>query len=326
MASPLKPSSTLTCSSASFPAASSLWRPGRGPYTVKRGAFLLKRRRFLLKTNPPRPLRIWSPKTASATAMPVLLFQHGFSAQTSFYSQLLTRIAKHGYIVVAPQMYPVTTGYNTAPEMRGSANVIGWMRKRLAKVLANRLEVKAIPDWDKFAISGHSRGGKVAFGVARGLVKKSPVTIGAVILVDPVDGASNKTKNYPATLTHRPGSISLGIPVLVIGAGLGPIPEQPGGMPCAPAYFGHKFFYSDLADSAYHVVMPRYGHADFNNDMRVTVNVCPGGPKKKKARAATAGLVVAFLKAKLESDSSDLDDVLANPGHAPVTLSPVESK
>ncbi|CAI5999402.1 unnamed protein product [Closterium sp. NIES-65] len=201
-------------------------------------------------SNPPRPLRIWSPKPATATALPVLLFQHGFSAQTSMYSQLLTRIAKHGYIVVAPQMYPVTAGYNTAPEMRGSANVIGWLRKRLAKVLANRLKVKAVPDWDKLAISGHSRG----------------------------------------------------------------------------AYFGHKYYYSDLADSAYHVVMPRYGHADFNNDMRVTVNVCPGGQKKVKARVATAGLVVAFLKAKLEADSSDLDDVLANPGHAPVTLSPVESK
>ncbi|CAI5956336.1 unnamed protein product [Closterium sp. NIES-65] len=297
------------------------------------------------QSNPPRPLRIWSPKPATATALPVLLFQHGFSAQTSMYSQLLTRIAKHGYIVVAPQvcgcvhsvyrwvrmglvrwlsvhlvlifqhgysqlltriakysyifvalqiyhhidvpfnyrlqyngptipfssslspilppptssplppptttqMYPVTAGYNTAPEMRGSANVIGWLRKRLAKVLANRLKVKAVPDWDKLAISGHSRG----------------------------------------------------------------------------AYFGHKYYYSDLADSAYHVVMPRYGHADFNNDMRVTVNVCPGGQKKVKARVATAGLVVAFLKAKLEADSSDLDDVLANPGHAPVTLSPVESK
>ncbi|CAI5931727.1 unnamed protein product [Closterium sp. NIES-64] len=55
-------------------------------------------------SNPPRPLRIWSPKPATATALPVLLFQHGFSAQTSMYSQLLTRIAKHGYIVVAPQV------------------------------------------------------------------------------------------------------------------------------------------------------------------------------------------------------------------------------
>ncbi|CAI5519454.1 unnamed protein product [Closterium sp. Naga37s-1] len=58
----------------------------------------------LFPSNPPRPLRIWSPKPSTATALPVLLFQHGFSAQTSFYSQLLTRIAKHGYIVVAPQV------------------------------------------------------------------------------------------------------------------------------------------------------------------------------------------------------------------------------
>ncbi|GJP58871.1 hypothetical protein CLOP_g5804 [Closterium sp. NIES-67] len=214
----------------------------RGRYTVKRGAFLLKGRQFLFKSNPPKPLRIWSPKPATATALPVLVFQHGFSSQNTMYSQLLTRIAKHGFIVVAPQMYPVTAGYNTAPEMRSAANVIGWLRKRLASVLKNRLKVKAVPDWEKFAISGHSRGGKVAFGVARGLVKKSPVTIGAVILVDPVDGAY-QGKSVPATLTHSPGSITLSAPVLVIGAGLGPIPSQEGGMPCAPAYFGHKFYY-----------------------------------------------------------------------------------
>ncbi|CAI5519456.1 unnamed protein product [Closterium sp. Naga37s-1] len=34
-------------------------------------------------------------------------------------------------------------------------------------------------------------------------------------------------------------------------------------------------------------------------------------------RVVTAGLMVAFLQAKLLDDSADLDDLMANPGHSP---------
>ncbi|CAI5499836.1 unnamed protein product [Closterium sp. Naga37s-1] len=63
---------------------------------------------------PPKPLRLWVPVSSSQLSTPVLLFQHGFAAKTHFYSQLLSRIASHGFIVVAPQ---VATSCNRLPTL-----------------------------------------------------------------------------------------------------------------------------------------------------------------------------------------------------------------
>ncbi|CAI5499834.1 unnamed protein product [Closterium sp. Naga37s-1] len=201
----------------------------KGTYPVA-AKWLPQRRRVLFRNNPPKPLRIWSPKPASATALPVLLFQHGFSAQTIYYSRLLSRVASHGFIVVAPQMYPITTTTNAIPEIlwlrshlsstltpsplffslspspfllshskmypittttnaipeiRASARVISWLRSHLSSTLSNRFKLLASPDWSKFAIAGHSRGGAVCFALLRQLIVPSPVPLKAVVLLDP---------------------------------------------------------------------------------------------------------------------------------------------
>ena len=65
---------------------------------------------------PPKPLRIWVPllsRSSSSSSLPVVVFQHGFASQNWFYSQLLTRIASHGYIVAAPQVREDMLGYDT---------------------------------------------------------------------------------------------------------------------------------------------------------------------------------------------------------------------
>eukprot|EP00897_Mesotaenium_endlicherianum_P010769 jgi/Mesen1/9720/ME000693S09269 len=51
---------------------------------------------------PPKPLLVAVPKGAGL--VPVVQLQHGFSLQNSYYSQLISHVASHGFIVVAPQL------------------------------------------------------------------------------------------------------------------------------------------------------------------------------------------------------------------------------
>ncbi|CAI5457658.1 unnamed protein product [Closterium sp. Yama58-4] len=205
-----------------------------------------------LQFAPPKPLRLWVPVSSSQLSAPLLVFQHGFAAKTHFYSQLLSRIASHGFIVVAPQMYPFIGRSNTRPEMRGSVRVITWVRANLDTWLQQKKQKRPFV------------GAKVAFGVTRNIVSpSSPVPITALLLFDPSDGTSNTSKNVPPVLVHRPNSLVVSAPVLIVGSGLGPIPKGPGLPACPPKYFGHKTFFSDLAGPAYYFVVPQYGHLDF---------------------------------------------------------------
>jgi len=49
------------------------------------------------------------------------------------------------------------------------------------------------------------------------------VTVQAVLVLDPVDGTNNTSQTPPPILRHKPDSLHLGAPVLVVGTGLGPL-------------------------------------------------------------------------------------------------------
>jgi chlorophyllase len=51
---------------------------------------------------PPKEILIASPTDGGL--YPVVLFIHGFFLRNYYYTQLLTHISSHGYIVVAPQV------------------------------------------------------------------------------------------------------------------------------------------------------------------------------------------------------------------------------
>ncbi|CAI7822510.1 unnamed protein product [Closterium sp. NIES-54] len=162
-------------------------------------------------------------------------------------------------------MYSILAGFDTMPEMRDAVNVIKWLHANLHTLIDARIKPAALaairaagkeaggeqaageetvvsqPDWSRLVLAGHSRGGKVTFGILRKLVgefvkstkqqrgfikAELPVPIKAAILFDPVDGTASSATN-PPTLTHQPDSIFLlnNPPVLVIGSGLGPIPR-----------------------------------------------------------------------------------------------------
>ncbi|CAN6561257.1 unnamed protein product [Malus baccata var. baccata] len=274
---------------------------------------------------PPKPLFIVTPTVAGT--YPLILLHHGFYLRNYFYKELLQHIASHGFIAVAPQLCGVVPPCGPE-EVESGAKVINWLPKGLQPLLPENV----VADFTKFALAGHSRGGKTAFAIALGLL----------IGIDPVAGANRYCRTRPRILTYSPQSFDLSIPIMVIGAGLGPVfgailAQQPEGKnacmskPCAPDGVNHKDFFYECKPPCAHFVVKDYGHMDMLDDdpqgMVGAVSGCMcknGTGPKELMRKTVGGLVVAFLNAYLNGDDRDLVAIVGDPDSSPAKLEPVE--
>lgn len=233
------------------------------------------------------PLLILAPDTAGN--YPVVVFQHGFMTRNEAYTELLSHVASHGFVVVAPQLYQpglaALLGHpSAAEEALASAQVLSWVSAELGATLGYS------PASSRLGLAGHSRGGKVAWLV----LGADPSRVQAVVGVDPVDGTGGPLGNQ-ARVVQGPFAFSL--PVLVIGAGLGGN--------CAPAGDNHEQFYAASRPPAWHILIPDAGHADMLDETTAITasRVCPGGSNRAVVRRLIAGLLVAFFRASLQGDS-----------------------
>ncbi|CAD6265074.1 unnamed protein product [Miscanthus lutarioriparius] len=293
----------------------------------------------------PKSLMVVTPTDAGV--YPVAVFLHGCSMYNSWYESLLSHVASHGFIAVAPQLGGIIPPLNMkdSKDIDATRQVTSWLADKqqgLAHVLTNILHLHGVrPDLSRLALAGHSRGGDTAFAVALGLgsssdtvtatttAPASPLKFSALIGVDPVAGLSKQLQLEPKVLTFTPRSLDPGMPALVIGTGLGP--KHVGLSPCAPAGVNHAEFYDECAPPRYHVVVRDYGHLDMLDDDGVPYVIkncmCKRNTEDTKdlARRAIGGAMVAFLRAKLEDHDEDLRAVLENsPGLSPAVLDPVE--
>jgi chlorophyllase len=169
------------------------------------------------------------------------------------------------------------------------------------------------------SISGHSRGGKVAFALALGHGRTS-LPLAALIAVDPVDGMAPGRQTPPPILTYREASLRVPAPVMVIGTGLGAL--RP---PCAPLGVSHAEFYHECAGPACHLVARDYGHTDMMDDVACGAKgLCKSGGARAAMRRFVGGAMVAFLKKWVEGRPEWLDGIRERPEVAPVVLSAVE--
>ncbi|KAF8722871.1 hypothetical protein HU200_022004 [Digitaria exilis] len=276
---------------------------------------------------PPKPLLVAAPRDAGE--YPVLVFLHGYLVVNSFYSQLFQHVASHGYIVVAPQLYTIS-GADTTDEINAAAAIIGWLA---AGGLSSVLPPGVRADVTQVSISGHSRGGKVAFALALGHAKLA-VPLAALVAVDPVDGMGVGQQTPPAILTGRAHSLRVSAPAMVIGTGLGELPRGPLLPPCAPRGVSHAAFYGELdvgaAGAACHLVAGEYGHTDMMDDETpgargmLTRMICRSGGARAPMRRFVGGATVAFLNKWVGGDGAAMDGIRARPEEAPVALSVVE--
>ncbi|CAM0947210.1 unnamed protein product [Alopecurus aequalis] len=273
---------------------------------------------------PPSPLLIAAPSDAGE--YPVVVFLHGYLANNYFYSQLLQHVASHGFIVIAPQLYTFS-GADTTGEINSAAAVVDW----LADGLSSTLPLNVRPNLTAVSISGHSRGGKVAFALALGHAGKTSLPLAALIAVDPVDGTEMGKQTPPPILTYKLGSsLLVPAPVMVIGTGLGELPRNFLFPPCAPLGVSHAAFYAECAAPACHLVARDYGHTDMMDDVTTgakglaTRCVCKSGESRAPMRRFVGGAMVAFLKKWVEGRPEWLDGIRERPEVAPVVLSVVE--
>ncbi|KAG2580704.1 hypothetical protein PVAP13_6NG360133 [Panicum virgatum] len=196
----------------------------------------------------PKPLMVVTP--ADAGTYPVALFLHGWNLFSSWCERLLSHVASHGFIAVAPQLYGVgAINFDDPKDIKATRKLAAWLaddHQGLAHVITDVFALPGVnPDLSRLALAGHSRGGDTAFAVALGLdpqhsinpnndaAAPPPPKFSALVAVDPVAGLSKQAQVEPMVLTFKPRSLHLGMPVLVVGTGLGP--KHIGGPPCAPA-------------------------------------------------------------------------------------------
>ncbi|KAL1556316.1 chlorophyllase [Salvia divinorum] len=264
---------------------------------------------------PPAELLVVAPEAPGR--YPVVLFCHGYCTQTSWYSQLLRHIASHGYILVAPKLYQWLV-ICKKDETKTAANVTKWLPEGLEACLAK--DVK--PDLSKTAVMGHSRGGRTAFALALGHHHAFKALVG----LDPVAGPTPPTWVEPRILSHVPRSLDVGMPVAVVGTGLGSRGKG-GGLipPLAPDGCNHSEFFNESRPPCCYFLAKEYGHCDVLDDEGLGLGMaCRSGKGcKEKMRRGVGGVVVSFLHAYLGGDCRILDGVVAAPAVAPILLDPV---
>ncbi len=251
-------------------------------------------------------VRIYYPNAAGT--YPYVNFIHGFQLKNTYYDQILTHLASHGFIIVSIQFeQSLLGGDTTIQEAEKMMTMLdGWITPQLGTHTA-----PAVPDFTKVGLSGHSRGGKTSWR----MILTNPNRFQAIAGVDPVL-APPPMGSDPNPIT---GPVNYAAPSLLIGTELGPTGMQA----CAPSNGNSAYMYPYLPSPTWHLIGAGVGHmdmidADDLSSCGMTCSVCAGGDNNQKAtfRTLTGGLLVAFFRASLSGETalySKLTDTVSMP-------------
>jgi chlorophyllase len=238
----------------------------------------------------PTAMQIHAP--VDGEGYPLVIFQHGFQSRNRAYEQILTHVASHGFVVVAPQMYApgvasLFSDFTAQDEARLAADVLQWLPERIDALSGTKTR------WDRLGLAGHSRGGKVVWLVLR----DNPNAALAAAGIDPVDGRGGPSGDQPRVLD---APVTFAGPSVILGAGLGG--------DCAPEGENHVQFFAAAQSPAMHVVAPGQGHGDMLDpfDSRLATLICESGSTPDEMRQLTAGLMVLLFREALQDQPGQL--------------------
>lgn len=242
----------------------------------------------------PVAAKVWAPRAPGRYA--VVVFQHGFILENSYYSQMLTHVASHGFVVVAPQMYAPGSPFgapSSTDEATAASGFLGWVKTSLGGATRGRADAATL------GLVGHSRGSKIIWR----MMVAGEQGVSALVGLDPVDGTGGPLGGDTRVIS---GMFSFSLPTLIIGTGKGP----EGFMACAPAGDNHEQFYGASPSPAYHIVATDHGHNDMldpNSGCGFACSACSAGPDPTKMIPATGGWITAHMRAALQGVASATD-------------------
>ncbi|KAB1218119.1 Chlorophyllase-2, chloroplastic [Morella rubra] len=216
-------------------------------------------------------------------------------------------------------------GVDATADIDAAAAVTDWLSEGLHYSLPAAIQ----PDLTKLGLAGHSRGGKAAFALALGKAATS-LKFSALVGMDPVDGDVTGRQTPPKVLTYIPHSFLLGMAAMVIGSGFGELKKCHLFPACAPKRISHEEFFNECQEPACYFVVKDYGHLDMLNDDTTGIRglatycMCKNGESREPMRRFVGGIVVAFMKAYLPGDKSDLMAIRDGLETAPVELTTIE--
>lgn len=207
-------------------------------------------------------VRTWTP---TGTETRRLVFCRGFLLRPDGYDEMLTLVASHGVAVFAPVSH-----------RRDPAALVGMRSPPAEAHDVGRL----VSELGHPAIAGHSRGGQVAWLVAR----DHPVA--GLVAIDPVARTSPRGPS-----SNHGGKVQVAAwdaPTMIIGA-------SHGGR-CAPKGRNHEVFVAAAPDRARHIVAAM-GHGDMlsGGARRLVRAICSGVEDPSGVPRAVGGLVVCHL-------------------------------
>jgi len=260
-------------------------------------------------------VRIYYPSTAGT--YPYVNFIHGFQLKNTYYDQILTHLASHGFIIVSSQFEQSLFG--STPTTEEATAMLTMLDNWIIPQLGNHT-TPAVPDLTRIGLSGHSRGGKTSWR----MILANPTRFQAIAGVDPVL-APPPVGSDPNPIT---GSVSYTAPSLLIGTELGPTGMQA----CAPTDGNSAYMYPNLPPPTWHLIGGGIGHMDMidADDLSAcgtTCSLCSGGDAAQKAtfRTLCGGLLVAFFRASLYGET-ELYGKLTDTANMPHPITTAEHK
>lgn len=262
-------------------------------------------------------LDIWTP--LSPGKYPVLYYLDGFAMGTpgAAYSELLSHLATHGVVAIAPSM--MLAGLTPEGKLPYFISVMEWAENNLEFYLYDEGVPQDVTlDFQTLLAGAHSAGSHVLVSY----LKEHCGNFKGMQLSSPVDGADPLGLIPEYCIT--PGeTLNFNIPTLHIAAGYDPVPGI-SGLACAPEKLSNErfwnafhpesprwsinatdFSHADLMDDPYRIAMEATHFCGFNED--ITDDQYP------VYRQFVAGTITAFFRALIDENCEEYLQFLEDP-------------
>lgn len=239
------------------------------------------------------PALLYVPVNASGD-VPVVVFNHGFSAKPADYYSTLVHLSSWGFAVLAPEYDPGFTNPRTHQGLADDVTAV------LNVLQTTAIETDVSLRLTDFGVGGHSRGGKQSL-----LAALTDTRIVATFNIDPVDSGppfgEYDPADFPSVAPELVGALA--IPAGLVGTGLGGTGE----VPCAPVGENFQSYYDAIPADVYAAVLPDAGHNDLidscaDGESGFLCMTCALGADPAATRTLERGLMTAFYLKHLVGD------------------------